>query len=687
MEKNIVNLVCEYVRSFSDTWAHLIKITATAAARNNNNNNISYPEFCNPLFKISCNVSSSVNSSTQITFATKVDDKNAVSQTAILMFALDSFMSLVASSRETTVDSSKEDNTFTIKVPCDASGESLLNNEGFPAGLCGPFRRWSFNFKSANLSGKSGIAGITAAALTIIENELDVSGTEILERMNTITAAVQQLDDSEMGRTLSRNKNSGVLFSVSSTRQANQQLRIKEKNNNKTRKRSRRKGDCSANPLSFVDKFVGNVKTLGIKGRSQPLPSSEFTSLFMTGAEADACYQNFQSMRGANRMRSLLVKYCHLMTENDLGWEWSSPEERKLIVVAPNGSEQILHFRLICEKSETFEKVTSTSNNIKQWIRTTAKILENLNQLREFLPQMGTAASYSKENLLKTLAGLFTLRDTVGFRIPENIKNWLPKTWNAPMSTMGVTSCRFEKIMEVMDTLINGGAFVNSCLNNAFFYESGIDSHSSQWPHKDAIKLATAVLAHISKNTGGNFYCMSSPSSTPIIINDSGITIKKPENAIISDTPLLTRQSIDSTVVTIIQIFSDVSSNLRKRNIHHHVSEFGNVSVGNKISRLGAFKTLMEITVAGNRFSDDVDNNYRSKREMTREETYVKRPRREQPTEEFQLEGIRKSAATAALIFTRPGLDNAMLYPDQPFNPLLGPPARNRRCARDEKIV
>ena len=58
-----------------------------------------------------------------------------------------------------------------IKVPYNASAKNLLNNKVFfPAGLRESFRRLSLNFKSAVLSGKSGIANIAAAALADIKD-------------------------------------------------------------------------------------------------------------------------------------------------------------------------------------------------------------------------------------------------------------------------------------------------------------------------------------------------------------------------------------------------------------------------------------------------------------------------------------------------------------------------------------
>ena len=173
------------------------------------------------------------------------------------------------------------------------------------------------------------------------------------------------------------------------------------------------------------------------------------------------------------------------------------------------------------------------ASNVKHWVRNTSKFLDDLRVLDEHLPEMGSAATHIKANLLKTLAGVFTLRDTVGFRIPDRSKKWLPRTWNAPMSAAGIISCRYDKITEVMDLLITGGAFVTSCLNNAYFYERGIKPRNgiaNMWLHIDVLKLATKVLKHFNnrsnKTSAGKFYCSSSPSATPIIITGEGIFLK-----------------------------------------------------------------------------------------------------------------------------------------------------------------
>ena len=755
----MTSLACNYVHSISDTWAHLIKLSSAAARKKVETNVVdawkSSIGICNPLLKVTDTVCSDPErNTTNITFAIETDVKCGVSQTAVLMLALDSFMSLVASSDCASVVSDKERSTFVVKVPHNVSGEILLNNNGFPAGLCGPFKRWSLSFKSADLSGKSGIAGLAGSALANPNDGFDVNGTGLVERMNSITAAARQLDDSEMGRMLSQNRRQGAgpRFSVCSTPQTNQvdalkyqKLYMKARTratvaieedgtgdvttHTKTpaRKRSRRKGDCSANPLSFVDKFAGSGRSWGLKCVGHPGPSPEFTSLFLTGAEADACYHSCLSMRGASRVKSLLNKYGHkdLMKENPEGnaWVWSSPEDRKFIVVFEDGTERHITFRLVCGRSKLFDAVSTMASNIKQWASVTSKFLEDLHQLKEFLPKMGSAATHIRANLLMTLAGVFTLRDTVCFRIPDRCKIWIPKTWNAPMSAMGITSSRYDKIIEVIDLLVTGGAFVSSCLNNAYFYERGVKPRNGiarTWLHIDMLKLATTVLRHacnrIDKTSSSSFHCLSSPSAAPIIITEDGI--KHNTSATANQPPAPTRQSIDATIASAIQNFSDLSSSLRRKGIQKCLSEKGKASLDDIISRLGALQALRETTVVttavptassscsiANRnsnsfggcrssgggsqrkrkrilqegeeenvesdeeFEDMKDNQqWRKQCQVRREEEaeesvyqsnefgYGSMPKRSQ----LRIEAVRKSAAVAALVLTRHSMDNAM---------------------------
>nr|BDT62978.1 MAG: wsv045-like protein [Trachysalambria curvirostris nimavirus] len=655
-ESHLYIILCDYVRSFTDTWAHLINVTSATSRKYDNCGDAasswnSALKVCNPMLTLANALTATDEGKFSIRFSLEVDDKNSITHTAVLMLALDSFLSLVASSNCVSVISNKGEDTFTIKVPYNASGEELLNNSGYPAGLCGPFRRWSLRSRSTNLSGKCGVAGIAGAALMDAQDGLETSGTSTIERMHHIVAAAQELDDSEMGRALNQNTKSGIgsQCNVSSSRLTNQkelarhhdvvkkalqplpgdegpQLTGPSVNRKKgdtnakpsSKKRSRRKGDCSANPVSFVEKFVGTAKMLGLAARAHPPPSEDFVSLFMTGSDADACYQTCQGMRGASGMRSLLNKYGHrnILRGNDMdtGWEWQSPPDRRLVVVASDGSETDIVFEIKCAKSHRYRTVTAMASNTKNWIRTTSKLLDNLKYMNDVLPYMGSPAQLISNNLLMTLAGVFTLRDSIGFRIPDQSKNWLPEEWTTPMSVTGITSFRYEKIIEVIDLFMSRGTFLTSCLNNAYFYKWGVrpsTSSSRTWLHVDLLNLSTLVLMHSNRgNKGsGTFYCPISLSSMPIVITSAGIAIRrskmelKRNNMHLSSHPM--RQSINADIAKLNQNYSDISSALRERGIQKCLPESGKLSLEDVISRLGALRALSETTVVetiSNRF-------------------------------------------------------------------------------------
>ena len=724
-------MVRNYVRAFSDTWAYLIwvssasvikkkrkaELTATAAtikgkayaaataatsssslANDIKQWNNSIP-LCNPLFSLKDDVVREAGK-VRVMFTVETDDRSGVSQTAVLMLALDSFVSLLASSDRASVDSCKKESVFSIRVPFNTRAETVLNNAGFPAGLCGPFKRWSINFKASGLSGKSGIAGLAGSVLSDINTDIiGKKGTTILDMVNTVSKSAQQLDDSEMSRTLSYAKRLGAdnSFSVCNSRQVNQHnllrhqntfmrnladntqkmsavkaevppvipegMQIKEKepdtdenasgdeeeeenddeelggsaaaaaevrekgkknrrDNKKTqakkRSRSRRKGECSVNALSFVEKYAGNCKSLSVKSTGCPPPSKEFTSLFMSGSEADSYYQTSRSMRGASRIRSLLNKYGNnggkeLMKKkvDGSGWRWVSPDNRRVILTDEESGEEIdLVFEVHCNKSDCFNDVTAIALNVKQWVRYTSKLIDNLKSIEEFLPSMGSATPFVVLNLMKTLAGVCSLRDTIGFRIPEHGKNLLPKSWIAPMSSMGITSQRYDRIIEVMDLLITGGAFVTSCLNNVYFYERGVIPNNT-WPHVDAMKLSATVFKYVNSRADKHGTAGSYASSAPIVISKNGISIKSGGtsqthqhgssggggSATAAPQCRPTRQSIAMTISTIINNYTEVSSKHRECAIQKCLTEHGKTCLDSMIRNEGALRALTRCTV------------------------------------------------------------------------------------------
>lgn len=689
----VSNMVCNYVRSFSDTWSYLMRKSSTAdiknkrkakmaaAANGHGHENTTTTTslqvdleedirewnknkpLCNPLFGMKDRIErDTINSKVRVIFSVETDDRSGVSQTAVLMLALDSFISLLGSADCSMVISDKDKNTFNIRVPFNARAESLLNNAGFPAGLCGPFKRWSINFKASGLSGKSGIAGLSGSVLTDINNGvIGTKGTTILEMANLVSNSVQQLDDSEMSRTLSYAKRLGAdnSFSVCTSRQVNQHNIFRQQNafvknladrlsaaegagavapahfkeeepatddkeaandeedllmdgvnknfkKTQTKKRSRRKGECSINTLSFVEKYVGNCKALSVKSSGCPPPSKEFTSLFMSGAEADACYQTCRSMRGASRIRSLLNKYGNkeLMKEkkDGSGWKWTSPKDRRVILVDEHtGGEFDLVFEVHCNKSQWFDVVSSIPVIAKPWVRDTSKLIHILKCLEEFLPSMGSAMPHIVMNLMKTLAGVCSLRDTIGFRIPEHGKNLLPITWTAPMSSMGITSQRYDRIIEVMDLLITGGAFVTSCLNNIYFYENGIEPKKT-WLHVDVMDLSARVFECVNSRID-KYGAMG--SCAPILISKTGISIKNIDSpAKLTQLPSPsqhqpTRQSIDMAISSIINNYTEVSSKYRERAMQKCMTDHGKHCLDAMIYKEGALRALTKCTVKG----------------------------------------------------------------------------------------
>ena len=751
-DEHLTNLVCNYVRAFGDSWAQLIKMTSSNKFRNNRpmaplndeNERITVSawekslKICNPMLSLTDNISLSEDGrSVVVQFSVEVDDTHGVTQTAIIMLALDSLMSLLASSAHASVESDKEASSFTMKIPSTASGEELLNNKGFPVGLCGPFKRWSLNFKSATMGGKGGMAGIAAVVISDVDKNkgFDTSGTDIIERMHCVTSATQQLDDSEMVRTLNINRRteSGSRYSVNSTRHTNhkdmqyqqtlydkaakeekkqQKSQVisselkgffetcereeddseeneeeeeeeedaedinkeeKEEDNattdaahidngtligaRATLKRSRCKRECSVNLQTFIHKFIGTAKKNASKGRQQttycyPPPSDTFTSLFMQASESDAFYQTCQSLRGASRLKSVLGKYAGrqhdrkhggnhqdgLYIRTEEGWEWTSPENRRLVIVFPDGSELVVLFKISCIRSEYFDKVSNTSAAAKNWMRVTVQLLRELKGIEAFMPLMGPSASAIQPNLIKTLVVVLNIRQTIGFRIPDHSKDWLPERRNTPLSSMGITSDRYDRIIEVMDLLMAGGTFVSACLNNAYFYERGIipksvsTMHKRQrqsWLHLDAMRLASIVLKYVHKARGMQHQTTAIASTPP------------------------TRQSIGSAITSQIQNFSDLSCCMRKREIQNYVSEDGKADIDYRISNAGAFKALVESTVAAIAAEGSPP--------PIKKRMFCSEDNNGEDEDSLERSGSRqKSAVLTALVLTRQSIDNAI---------------------------
>lgn len=590
-------LAINYVRTFTDTWSYLISATSVFdngkslfqtcgtcnMGRDDFSNNLmtglnpstavqdwkTSLNLCNPLLRMTdeIEITPDDNACKTVHFKIEIDEKSGRTHMAVILFALDSFLSLLASSQLTylhntyyssdSVDATKRkqsseilNSSFNLFVPENAKPEDLLPNTGFPMGKIGPFKRWDSNLK-------------------------------------IITQCAQQMDSAELGRTLSNNRRMGIgsKFSVNSTRLTSAELHhkheieinkrnqtmlsLKKKRNddggdreycpkvfgnhvilsqnneneetNKcslpTRKRTRRKCDTIVNPITFVEKYANNKQmspkvpaTLSVSGGvialgtkiPKSLISKKFSSFIMSPKECDSSYESCLLLRGHQRTKSLFGKYimyhrrfCSIANKEENVWIWRNPKDRKIIIVKEQqgkkdqDKEKVcgggipfyeLAFKVTCRNSKDFKNISKVATGAKNWIRSTIQLADSLHAIEKFVPQMGLAASIIETNLKKTaISVLRGIRPNIGFRYSDNNKNWLPGKWNSPMFSMGVTSERHLKIIEVLDCMMSGGAFLSSTLNNAFFLENGIKppENRNTWLHIDLIRIASLNLKHV----------------------------------------------------------------------------------------------------------------------------------------------------------------------------------------------
>lgn len=388
------------MRSFTDAWAFLVNESLV-------NDDILAPSNAfirwkralkanNPLLTLSTSVSrdEKENNRVSVDFELNLDEANAEYHAAIILMAIDSFLSLLSASNsvqtrskriktETDPDGNKK-GFFSLYVPAEVPLEYLLSNKlgqnGFPVGDSGPFGKWNT---------------INAAKISANESNADVlNRLETVDR-DTISAAIRAtkktnkyLDDSEMSRCLAFNKKKGKgeMYTMSSDRKANN-IRSLEKGGAiaeaaiAQKKKSRRKRDMSANPAIFVEKFTSPKRRKlmtaamsgGIsKGRrisavssssavstsivitdinpsmiepntSRYTSSRKFTSILMSPKEFFIAFNSSSSLRGAQRTKSLINKYITLLKANFLKAQrnnpqgilsrWRSPEGRNIVVV------------------------------------------------------------------------------------------------------------------------------------------------------------------------------------------------------------------------------------------------------------------------------------------------------------------------------------------------------------------
>ncbi|KAK3874360.1 hypothetical protein Pcinc_020656 [Petrolisthes cinctipes] len=210
---------------------------------------------------------------TYANFDIEVDEANGEHHAAIVLMAMDSFISLLSASNAVQSRSKRtwteedpegdKDGSFSLYVPAEIPPSDLLSNKvgrnGFPVGDTGPFRKWS-----------------TVNAIKLSTSE---SNRDVIERLHNIdgdvnSAAVKaakntnrHLDDAEMIRCLTviNKRGEGDIYTLTSDRKANT-IRSLEKGGVVAdaaiaqRKKSRRKQDMAANPQAIVEKFVSPKK-------------------------------------------------------------------------------------------------------------------------------------------------------------------------------------------------------------------------------------------------------------------------------------------------------------------------------------------------------------------------------------------------------------------------------------------
>ena len=171
------------MRSFTDTWAFLVNESLA-------NDDILAPSKAfirwkkalranNPLLTLSDAVNMGKNR-ISVDFEFYVDEAKGEYHAAVLLIAIDSFLSLLSASKavkakskrikmETDPEGNKE-GLFSLYVPADVPFEYLLSNKlgqkGFPVGHSGPFRKWN-----------------TVNAVKISANE---SNADVLNRLETV---------------------------------------------------------------------------------------------------------------------------------------------------------------------------------------------------------------------------------------------------------------------------------------------------------------------------------------------------------------------------------------------------------------------------------------------------------------------------------------------------------------------
>ncbi|KAK3865919.1 hypothetical protein Pcinc_028520 [Petrolisthes cinctipes] len=493
----MARLAIYYVRSFTDTWAFLINETLSQDDILAPNNAITRwqnaVKINNPLMTMTDSITrDNEKGITYANFDIEVDEANGEHHAAIVLMAMDSFISLLSASnavqsrsKRTRTEEDPEgdkDGSFSLYVPAEIPPSDLLSNKvgrnGFPVGDTGPFRKWS-----------------TVNAIKLSTSE---SNRDVIERLHNIdgdvnSAAVKaakntnrHLDNAEMIRCLTviNKRGEGDIYTLTSDRNANT-IRSLEKGGVVAdaaiaqRKKSRRKRDMAANPQAIVEKFVSpkkkklfadtgsksrgkkrkadtdppakkqEVKTRRGGGagssstdssRSKYTSSHKFTSLVMSPKEFSIAFNASSSLRGAQRTKSLIGKYISLLKAKSKSGvtiisRWVSPPDRRIIVSgdcredSPKGLESIA-FAITCRKSSLFLTFSTLQGLIRQWFKVSGDLYSKMDDISAVAPKMVLTSDTLKKDIRRTAKTLFRgVRPVTGFKVPASLNEIVPPSF------------------------------------------------------------------------------------------------------------------------------------------------------------------------------------------------------------------------------------------------------------------
>lgn len=462
----IARLAVCYVRAFTDTWAFLINETlpsseiplaCDAFARWENSLVLN-----NPLLMLEDKFIFDENQNVEIAFSVEVDEKSCEQNIAVLLMAIDSFLSLLASSNNvqifnssnssasvkpgttTSVDDNKDDeqNTlpkddtheFALYVPVNTRFDNLLSHKigqiGFPAGNTGPFQKWSL-LNTMKLGQDDKLDDVISRMQTGGDSKL------ITEAISASRNGMENLEETEMRKILSKEQ----FDSVSSNRRIDYLTHFKK---------PRRQRDTRANLSVFSSKCNNSTTSfeklsdkLYIPSTIQkvvPIPSAKralhsekdksrqpqqplnkrsrrnvslhwtpldfnpvFTSIIMSPKEANI---NSSSLRGSQRSKSLYgtlikTKFDKPKNNSSILSYWKSHESRRIIMLDQNQMFN-LSFSITCKKSDLFVKISSTQLLLRPWIKTSSCICQKLDDIANSVTKMRPIVNLISSNIRKT---------------------------------------------------------------------------------------------------------------------------------------------------------------------------------------------------------------------------------------------------------------------------------------------